>query len=139
MNLFPGFCAERITDCVILSNAPAYRFWCVHFHITIVQILANVLKNFKMEDILLLTDAVLNFEMTCNITASFFNRPQVKKDNGYMKVYRPKSTGSDIKGILQIFVGISEISVDIKRKVGPTLKSELYYDVCIHLQANANG
>ncbi len=88
---------------------------------------------------MLLTDAVLNFEMTCNITASFFNRPQVKKDNGYMKVYRPKSTGSDIKGILQIFVGISEISVDIKRKVGPTLKSELYYDVCIHLQANANG
>ena len=29
----------------------------------------------------------------CNITASFFNRPQVKKDNGYMKVNRPKLIG----------------------------------------------
>ncbi len=29
----------------------------------------------------------------CNITTSFFNRPQVKKDNVYMKVYRPKPNG----------------------------------------------
>ncbi len=29
----------------------------------------------------------------CNITVSFFNRPQVKKDNGYMKVNRPHSIG----------------------------------------------
>ena len=50
---------------------PTYQFWSIHFHITIVRILAvilgNVLKrNFKTY-LLLLTDAVLHFEMTAAI------------------------------------------------------------------------
>ena len=92
----------------MLDLTPTYRFWSIHFHITVVQILAIILaiiskKNFKMEDresnsniyLLRLTVAVLHFEMTVAkfITTSFFNRPQVKKDNGYMKVHRPKSIG----------------------------------------------
>ena len=50
--------------------------------------LAFVLKqNFNN----ILSKKTNDFEMTCNITASFFNTPQVKKDNGYMRVNRPRS------------------------------------------------
>ncbi len=84
---------DRFGQAGRVGQAHPYRFWSIHFHIAVVQILAVILANVLKKNLLLLTDAGLPFEMTCNITASFFNRPQVKKDNGYMKVYRPKSIG----------------------------------------------
>ena len=37
-----------------------------------------------------------NIHDCCNITACFFNRTQVKTDNGYRKVNRPKPIGGGV-------------------------------------------
>ena len=65
---------------------PTNRFWSINFHITVVQILAIILAIILK---LILFSCVYPLAKTCG----FCNRPQVKKDNGYMKVNRPKSIG----------------------------------------------